>query len=240
MDYKFHINDFDGPLDLLLHLVKQSKMDIETINTKEIIEQYLAFLNSMEELNINVASEYLVVASSLIHLKSKMLLNLQDEEEENSDEYTITSETDLKNKLREYEKYKLISQSFKELEEKRGEVFTKLPESLKEYTNKELGKGVLGIEDLINALKELYDRQELAKPLNTKITHRELSVEERTKDIRNILKTKKKVNFLDLFTEYTNEYIIVTFLSILVMSKDNELIITQESNFSPIFLERKI
>ena len=239
MDYKFHINDFDGPLDLLLHLVKESKMDIETINTKEIIEQYLDFLNSMEELNINVASEYLVVASSLIHLKSKMLLNISDEEETN-DEYVITSEEDLKNKLREYEKYKLISQSFKTLEEKRGEVFTKLPENLKEYTEKNVTNGLFNIEDLINALKGLYDRQELAKPINTKITRKELSVEERTKDIRKILKEKKKVNFLDLFTEYTNEYIIVTFLSILVMSKDNELVITQEGNFSPIFLERKI
>ena len=239
MDYKFHINDFDGPLDLLLHLVKQSKMDIETINTKEIIEQYLAFLNSMEELNINVASEYLVVASSLIHLKSKMLLNMPDEEEE-SDEYTITSEEDLKNKLKEYEKYKLITASFKELEDKRKEVFTKLPESLKEYTTSNIQNGLFSTDDLLNALKELYNRQELAKPINTRITHKELSVEERTKDIRKILKEKKKVNFLDLFTEYTNEYIIVTFLSILVMSKDNELTITQETNFSPIYLERKI
>lgn len=239
MDYKFHINDFDGPLDLLLHLVKQSKMDIETINTKEIIDQYLEFLNSMEELNINVASEYLVVASSLIHLKSKMLLNISDEEEE-SDEYTITSEEDLKNKLKEYEKYKLITASFKELEDKRKEVFTKLPESLKEYTTSNIQNGLFSTDDLLNALKELYNRQELAKPINTKITHKELSVEERTKDIRKILKEKKRVNFLDLFTEYTNEYIIVTFLSILVMSKDNELTITQETNFSPIYLERKI
>ena len=239
MDYKFHINDFDGPLDLLLHLVKQSKMDIETINTKEIIDQYLEFLNSMEELNINVASEYLVVASSLIHLKSKMLLNMTDDEEE-SDEYTITSEEDLKNKLKEYEQYKLITKSFKILEEKRGEVYTKLPESLKEYNDSKVESGLFSTDDLLNALKELYNRQELAKPINTKITHRELSVDERTKDIRKILKEKKRVNFLDLFTEYTNEYIIVTFLSILVMSKDNELTITQESNFSPIFLERKI
>ncbi len=239
MDYKFHINDFDGPLDLLLHLVKQSKMDIETINTKEIIDQYLEFLNSMEELNINVASEYLVVASSLIHLKSKMLLNMTDDEEE-TDEYTITSEEDLKNKLKEYEQYKLITKSFKILEEKRGEVYTKLPESLKEYNDSKVESGLFSTDDLLNALKELYNRQELAKPINTKITHRELSVDERTKDIRKILKEKKRVNFLDLFTEYTNEYIIVTFLSILVMSKDNELTITQESNFSPIFLERKI
>ena len=157
MDYKFHINDFDGPLDLLLHLVKQSKMDIETINTKEIIDQYLEFLNSMEELNINVASEYLVVASSLIHLKSKMLLNMPDEEEE-SDEYTITSEEDLKNKLKEYEKYKLITASFKELEDKRKEVFTKLPESLKEYTTSNIQNGLFSTDDLLNALKELYNR----------------------------------------------------------------------------------
>ena len=122
MYYKFHINDFDGPLDLLLHLVKESKMDIETINTKEIIEQYLDFLNSMEELNINVASEYLVVASSLIHLKSKMLLNISDEEETNDeyDEYVITSEEDLN-----YENMKSINLLVKVLRlwRKKGEKY---------------------------------------------------------------------------------------------------------------------
>ena len=240
MEYKFHINDFDGPLDLLLHLVKESKMDIEKINTTQIIEQYLDFINSMEELNINIASEYLVVASSLLHLKSKMLLNIKDEED-TEEEYNITSEEDLKNKLKEYEKYKILTSDFKVLEEKRNEVFTKLPDNLLEYKeSKGLEKGLFSIEDLINALKTLHQREELSKPINTKITKRELSVEDRTKDIREILNNKSKVNFLDLFNEYTTEYIVVTFLSILTMSKNKEINIIQEDNFSPILIEKRV
>lgn len=240
MEYKFHINDFDGPLDLLLHLVKESKMDIEKIDTTIIIEQYLDFINSMEELNINIASEYLVMASSLIHLKSKMLLNIKDEDE-TEEEFGITSEDDLKNKLKEYEKYKSLTRDFKILEEKRGEVFTKLPNNLNMYKEtKELEKGLFSITDLLNALKILQQREELTKPVNTRITKKELSIEDRTKDIRKILDEKNKVNFLDLFNEYTTEYIVVTFLSILTMSKNKEINIMQEDNFSPILIEKRV
>ena len=106
MTYNFCINDFEGPLDLLLHLVKESKMDIYEIKVHEIIEQYLNYLHEQEEQNIDIASEYLVMASELIHLKSKLLVNRHDDEVEESDEFSINSEEDLRNKLLEYEKYK--------------------------------------------------------------------------------------------------------------------------------------
>ena len=73
MDYLIDINNFHGPLDLLLHLVKSTEMDIYEINTSVIIEEYLNYINKMQDLNIDVASEFLVMASSLVHLKSKML-----------------------------------------------------------------------------------------------------------------------------------------------------------------------
>jgi segregation and condensation protein A len=238
MTYNFTINDFEGPLDLLLHLVKESKMDIYEINIHEIINQYLDFIHSLEENNIDIASEYLVMASELIHLKSKLLVNRKDEEETTDDEFTIKSEEDLRNKLLEYEKYKQITSSFQELEEKRGEVYTKLPENIREYLDGTgLEKGELDINDLFNAYMLFLDRQKLAKPLNTKITKRELSVEDKMKDIRTILKKRKKVNFLELFTEVTRETVVVTFLSILEMSKNNEINITQKDNFSPIMIE---
>jgi segregation and condensation protein A len=82
------------------------------------------------------------------------------------------------------------------------------------------------------------ERQKLSKPLNTKITRKELSVDDKIKDIRNILSIRKRVNFIELFTEVTKENIVVTFLSILEMTKSNEIILTQEDNFSPIMIER--
>ncbi len=185
MTYNFCVSDFEGPLDLLLHLVKESKVDIYEINIRTIIDQYLDFIHSLEEKNIDIASEYLVMASELIHLKSKLLINRQDEETSSEDEFSITSEEDLRNKLLEYEKYKQITKSFQDLEEKRAEVYTKLPESLKEFIDTStLQKGEFDIEDLFNAYQLFIDRQKLAKPLNTKITKKELSIDDKIKDIK--------------------------------------------------------
>ena len=236
--YNFCINDFEGPLDLLLHLVKESKMDIYEINIHDIINQYLDFIHSLEEKNIDIASEYLVMAAELIHLKSKLLVNRKDQEDE-EDEFSINSEEDLRNKIVEYEKYKKITEDFKELEEKRSEVFTKLPESLQEYVDNTIDKGEFDITELFNAYKLFLERQQLTKPLNTKVTKKEINIEDKIKDIRTILNTKKRVNFLELFTEITKENVIVTFLSILEMTKNNEIILTQKDNFSPIMIERK-
>ena len=238
MTYNICINDFEGPLDLLLHLVKESKMDIYEINIHDIIDQYLEFIHNLEEKNIDVASEYLVMAAELIHLKSKLLVNRQDEEEP-SEDFTINSEEDLRNKIAEYEKYKKVTENFKELEEKRSEVYTKLPESLREYVDTTIEKGEFDISELFNAYKQFLERQQLTKPLNTKITRKEPSVSDKIKDIRSILKKRKRVNFLELFTEITKENVVVTFLSILEMTKNDEIKITQEDNFSPIMIERK-
>ncbi len=238
MNYNFCINDFEGPLDLLLHLVKESKMDIYEINISDIINQYLEFIHNLEDENIDIASEYLVMSAELIHLKSKLLINRQDDEE-NAEEFSINSEEDLRNKLVEYEKYKKITENFKELEEKRSEVHTKLPESLQEYVENNIVKGEFDISELLNAYKLFLDRQELTKPLNTRITRKEINIEDKIKDIKNILAKRKKVNFIELFTEVTKENVVITFLSILEMAKNNEITLTQEDNFSPIMIERK-
>ena len=132
MNYQISIKDFEGPFDLLLHLVKETKMDIYEINMSMIIEDYLTYIHSLQELNIDVASEFLIMASELIHLKSKMLIGKTLEEEKEDSEYSIASEEDLKKRIIEYQKYKEITKSLKEMEEKRGTIFTKVPESLKE------------------------------------------------------------------------------------------------------------
>ena len=239
MTYNFCINDFEGPLDLLLHLVKESKMDIYEISIHLIIEQYLDYLHEQEEKNIDIASEYLVMASELIHLKSKLLINRHDDEEqEETDEFSINSEEDLRNKLLEYEKYKELTKDFKELEEKRNEVYTKLPESLKEYLpDNHLPKGEFDLSDLMSAYSKYLERKEQEKPLKTKITRKEISIEDKIKSIRNILHNKKKVEFFELFESYDKENVVVTFLSILEMAKNKELTLSQKDNFSPIMIE---
>ena len=234
----FCINDFEGPLDLLLHLIRSSKMDIYDINIESITKQYLDFINNNKNLSMDDSSEYLVMAAELIHLKSKLLLNKNDEEED--DEYEFNNEEDLRNRLIEYERIKGITDSFKDLEDKRSEFYTKLPSDLSEFKQEEkLNYGENDIDDLINAFELFLSRQKLNKPLNTKIMKKELSVKERTNQIRNILKTKKSCHFEDLFEELTKPYVVVTFLSILEMAKNNEIFIKQDNNFGEISIEMK-
>ena len=234
----FCINDFEGPLDLLLHLIRSSKMDIYDINIESITKQYLDFINNNKDLSMDDSSEYLVMAAELIHLKSKLLLNKNDDEED--DEYEFNNEEDLRNRLIEYERIKGITDSFKDLEDKRSEFYTKLPSDLSEFKQEEkLNYGENDIDDLINAFELFLSRQKLNKPLNTKIMKKELSVKERTNQIRNILKTKKSCHFEDLFEELTKPYIVVTFLSILEMAKNSEILIKQDNNFGEISIEMK-
>lgn len=240
MDYLIDIHNFHGPLDLLLHLVRSTEMDIYEIDTSVIIEEYLNYISKMKDLNIDVASEFLVMAATLVHIKSKMLIGSTEEKEEEDTEFEINSEEELKKRILEYEKYKSMCDVFKDLEEKRADFFTKEPVSLKEYSNQPIqNDGSVTIEDLVNALLAYQERLNEQKPIHTKITKKELSVEEQIVSIKDKLKRKKKMNFLDLFEEVTKEYLIVTFLAILQMNKNDEINIYQEKNFDNIVVESR-
>lgn len=235
---KLCINDFEGPLDLLLHFVKTAKMDIYEIDTKYIIDKYLEFIESIPKDDLDDASEYLVMAAELIHLKSRLLLNLDTDDSDN-EEFSINSEEDLKNKLIEYERYQNVTSVFKELEEKRSEFFTKLPENLNEFIDKkEVLEGNMDVELLKNAMLELNKRMSYQKPINTRITRKEISVEERKEYIREYISKRGNVKFTDLFEEYSKDLVVATFLSILDMCKQREITLKQDSNFGEIYIER--
>ncbi len=241
MDYLVNINDFHGPLDLLLHLVRSTEMDIYEIDTSVIIEEYLNYIEKMQDLNIDIASEFLVMAASLVHLKSKMLIGSTEEAtNEEEQEFEINSEEDLKNRILEYEKYKNMTEVFKELEEKRTDFYTKEPLSLKEFTDKKItNDGSVTVDDLVNAFLAFQERLNYQKPIHTKITKRELSVEDRMVSIKSKLKEKGKMDFFELFEEATKEHLIVTFLAVLQMNKNDEINIYQEKNFANIIVESR-
>lgn len=233
---KLLIGDFEGPLDLLLHLIKKSKMEIFDIEISDITNKYINYIKEMKDLNLDIASEYLIMAAELIEMKSRKLLPYTQEDETSDED---NPEEELKRRLLEYQKYKESSIIFKSLEEKRNNYYTKAPESLKEYSIEKLeNDGSVGIFDLLDAFQKLLERQNYSKPVNTKITRKELSVKERVLSIRNLLNTKKKVSFIELFDELTKPYVVVTFLSVLEMAKNKEIIIKQDSNFSDIYLEK--
>lgn len=235
MNIEIKIDEFEGPLDLLLHLIKESKMDILNLQIEQITNQYLEYINKMEEMNLNIASSYLVMAAELIEMKSRLLLPRHEEEEEEEED----PKEQLVNRLIEYQRYKDLTKEFKELEEERHQIFTKSPESIKEYLPdiEVISNTDVTLNDLLQAFQKFLERQKEKEPLMTKVTKKEISVEERRKSIKGILKSQGKVNFLDLFDTLTKEYVVVTFLAILEMARQNELIIVQESNFGDIICE---
>ena len=233
MHYVTKINEFEGPLDLLLHLIKKSNIDIYDISLSDITDQYLEYIHQMEELNLDIASEYLVMATELLEYKSRSLLpkKIEDDKEEED------PKEELIKRLVDYKKYKEITSEFKKLEDIRSEIYTKTPSNINECDEKVINNSELSVNDLISAFKKFIDRKEYEKPLNTKITTKELSVSDRIIKIKEILKTKNEVNFIDLFDKLTKDYVVVTFLSILEMSKNKEIEIKQDNNFGNIIIK---
>ena len=239
MDYRIKIDEFEGPLDLLLHLIKESNIDIKDIEINEITKQYLDYITKMEELNINVAASYLVMAAELMEIKSKSLLPI--EAEPDSEDEEIISKENLINKLIEYEKYKNMITTFKDMESDRQKIYVKAPERVSNYLDKAIeNNNDTSVDDLVEAFKQFLVRVDKEKPLTTRITTKEYSVKDRKKGIRNILKSKKKVLFTELFEERNLSFIVVTFLSILEMAKEREIIIRQDNNFNDITIELKV
>lgn len=234
--YTVMIDEFEGPLDLLLHLIKEDNIDIYDIKIEEITNQYLEYIKAMKEMNLSIASEYLVMASELIEMKSKMLLPKKQVEE---DEYEDDPREILIERLLAYKKYKEVTSDFKDLEKTRKLVFTKEPVNLSLYAKEAESDENLGVSNLIEAFNLLMKKKELDKPLATKITKKELSVADRVHKIRNILKKKKKVNFEELFEVSTKEEVIVSFLSILEMVRKSEIVLVQEENFDRIVISLK-
>jgi len=168
-----------------------------------------------------------------------MLINkYNDEENDNEEKNSIKSEEDLRNKLIEYERYKSMTDTFRNLEENRLDYYTKLPENLKNYVEEEkVVNSDVSVDDLVKAFLEMQRRVNFQKPINTKVTKKEYSVKERINEIRNLLKNKNILEFTELFDIITKETVVVTFLSLLDMSKNKEIIIKQDKIFSTIIIE---
>lgn len=235
MEYIVTIDKFQGPLDLLLHLVKQTNLDIYEIKIEEIVSQYFNYIKQMEEMNLNIASSYLVMAAELLEIKALMLL---PKDEEIVDEFEENPKDRLIKRLIEYQNYKDLTGEFQELENKRHEYYTKLASNLSDYDLKINGSlpDDIDLNDLMNAFNKFLERQQLQKPLNTKIANKEYSIFERSLEIKKIIKEKKKVSFEELFDIRNKGYIVVTFLSILNLAKTKEVKIEQENNFETIYL----
>ncbi|WP_042458115.1 segregation/condensation protein A [Neobacillus dielmonensis] len=243
MPYQVKIDAFEGPLDLLLHLINRLEIDIYDIPVAQITEQYLIYIHTMNELKLDVASEYLVMAAELLQLKSKMLLPKHDEIEYEDPEsiYEEDPRDELVERLIEYRKYKEAAHELKEMEEERGLIYTKPPSDLSNFArNVQPVKTELDISlyDMLAAFQKLMRRKKLQRPMTTKITRQEVSIETRMTEIMGELhQLKGRKEFYDLFDDPSKEQIVVTFLAILELMKRKEIDAQQDGNFSEIFIE---
>lgn len=242
MHYNVKIEAFEGPLDLLLHLINRLEIDIYDIPVAQITEQYLIYIHTMKELQLDLASEYLVMAATLLAIKSKMLLPKHDLELE--EDFEVEMEEDprdeLVERLIEYRKYKEAAADLKSLEQERGLIFTKPPSDMSDFS-KELPPEKLDLNvslyDMLGALQKLLKRKKLSKPLATRITRQEIPIEQRMDEIVQQLKRSQgRKRFTDLFPYDEKEQIIVTFLAVLELMKRSEINVEQEGNFAEIFI----
>ena len=246
MQYNVKINAFEGPLDLLLHLINRLEIDIYDIPVSEITEQYLLYIHTMKNLELDVASEFLVMAATLLAIKSKMLLPKHDENElDDSFDLEFNQEDpreELVARLIEYRKYKEAAEDLKSLEEQRSLLYTKPPSDMSDYSQKakpDISDLNVSLYDMLGAFQKLLRRKKLQKPITTKIMKQEIPIEKRMAEILSELAnlTGRK-SFQQLFPYPDREHIVVTFLAILELMKRNEIKVEQEHNFAEIFLAR--
>lgn len=233
MDYIFTIDKFEGPLDLLLHLIKQSNISIYDIEIDKITKQYLNYINQMSSLNLDVASSYLVMAAELIEMKASILLPQPEIVE---DDYEENPKDKLIKKLIAYQHYKDITSKLQMLELERKEYFTKASAEMIDYEVTPKLPEDVDVNDLIKIFETFLTRKQFEKPLTTKITSKEYSVDDRIKEVMSVINKKKKIKFSQLFKSESKSYIIVTFLSVLVLTKNHQIKIIQDNNFDEILL----
>ncbi len=234
MQYNVKLDSFEGPLDLLLHLTNRYEIDIYDIPMAQLTEQYMEFIQTMKQLELDVASEYLVMAATLLAIKSKMLLPKREElliEDELVEE---DPREQLMEKLLEYRKYKEAAQGLKKLEGERALLFSRLPLDIQiPPENQPLH---INMYDILSAFQKLLARKKLQKPLQMKVARQDISIDERMNEVLKELKRTKRKSFSDLFPYLQKGHMIITFLAILELLKKNAIDIEQEGNFANLFI----
>lgn len=233
ISYSVKLPAFEGPLDLLLHLIRENKIDIYDIPIALITHQYLEYLEIMKELNLDIAGEFLVMAATLIHIKSRMLLPVDEEipEEERED-----PRFELVQRLLEYQAFKEASLALREREMEWSNVFTRLHETedIDMESTGELNLFDLSLFDLIAAFKRMLEK---TPPEAVTITRETLTVKDRVAYILEKIEKTEAIRFEDLFDENRSRpRLIVTFVALLEVLRLGLVRVFQERDFGTIWI----
>jgi len=236
MSYKIKLEVFEGPLDLLLYLVKKDHLNIYDIPISTVTEQYLQYINLMQMLDLNIAGEFLVMAATLMQIKSKMLLPAEEGVAADGEEEDPREE--LVRRLLEYEKFKEIASDLRQKETDQREIF-KRPKT-EEGKLEEENKGAYfeaSIFDLINAFSRAL--KDVPKEVFYEVVKDKFTMEEATHRILHLLLVNSQVRLSELFGQAKNKMeIIVTFLAVLELIKMKEIIALQSELFQEIDIMR--
>ncbi len=236
MSYKIKLEIFEGPLDLLLYLVKKDHLNIYDIPIAKVTEQYLGYLNLMQLLDLNIAGEFLVMAATLLQIKSKMLLPA--EEGVSSQEEQEDPREELVRRLLEYERFKEIAQELHEKEIGQREVFKRPKAEAQDLPDK--NKEVYfeaSIFDLINAFSQAL--KDVPKEVFYEVVKDKFTVEEATHEILHLLLVKQEVKLFELFGRAKNKLeMIVIFLAVLELIRMKEITARQNELFQEIDIVR--
>lgn len=230
------LTDFEGPIDLLLHLIRESKVDIYDIPIAQITQQYLDYLKSMKVLELDIAGDYLVMASTLMSIKSKMLLPQAPDEIE--DDFEEDPRDQLVSQLLTYQTYKRVAAYFEEKEQTRKQFFDKEVSVPTQQLEQFLEPGSVLLDDLASTYTELLRSRKNRQPETETIENETLSIEDATDNIMTELKSVKKTTFKALLKLNGNiEEIVTDFMAILEMAR-KQIVSVQQADFkSELFIE---
>lgn len=240
MKVHYKLDMFEGPLDLLLHLIDKAEVDIYNIPISVITDQYMEYVGAMQELELEVASEFLVMAATLLAIKSKMLLPKPPAvEEPDPEEEGLDPREELVRKLLEYRKYKGVADSLREKELARSLIYTREPEDLSPYIRDLEENPVAGLHvaDLVLAFQKLQRRVK-SRNIVARIHRDEISVKDRIREVISLLEARGgRVMFSRLFPEdVTRQEIVVTFLALLELMKMKQVACFQDRLFDDIVI----
>ena len=242
MDMTFKLQVFEGPLDLLLYLIEKNKVNIYDIPIVEITAQYMEYVNQMKKDNLDTLSEFLVMAATLLDIKSKMLLPKKEEEEQEQED----PRAELVQQLLEYKMYKCMANELKDRQLDAGKVWYKkkdIPDEV--LVNLEELVGDIRLSDLNRIFQGIMKRQEekidKVRSKFGKIEKEEVSLEEKMDFLTDYAASHKHFSFRGMLTASSSKVeVIVTFLAILELMKTGKLTIVQEHIFDDIRIESRI
>ncbi len=229
--YEVKVGAFEGPLELLLHLIKKNEIDIYDIPIALITEQYLETVDLMQSLNLSLAGEFLVMAATLIHIKSKMLLPVPELADEDEDD----PRTDLVLRLLEYQRFKAASEQFEERESLWRDIYARGYTKAPDLSPEEIPISDLNLYDLVSALNALLIKN--PKPFVMELTMETLTVKDKMQHILDEMATVDTLLFEALFTKtFTRHGMIVTFLALLEVVRLGLIRVLQQDLFAPLRL----